>query len=268
MKEYIVCIPTLNRVESQPTLGCMPKSHLENVRLVPHKDEAKAYADHWGEYFILPCPVKGIAPTRQWIMENAKAKYVIMFDDDMTFNVRTGQGVKIKKCKHGNVGDMIDLLVRWLDEGFVHVGVSARQNNHQVEEEFIEIGRMNNAYGFNVKEFHKAGAAFRLQLMEDFDVTLTLLGAGLPNRVTYKYAWGQMASGAKGGCSSYRNDDTQRAAAFALKKLHPFAVSVVKKTSAKPWGGFKSATRYDVNIGWKKAFKSKLKKDKGLCRFI
>ena len=264
----MVCIPTLNRVESQPTFGCMPESHLENVKLVSHKDEVNAYATRWGKKYILSCPAKGIAPTRQWIMENAKAKYIIMFDDDMTFNIRTGEGVKIIKAKPEEVGNMIDLLVDWLGEGFVHVGVSARQNNHQVEDEFVEIGRMNNAYGFNAKEFHKAGAAFRLQLMEDFDVTLTLLRAGLPNRVTYKYAWGQMASGAKGGCSSYRNDETQKAAAFALKKLHPFVVSVVKKTSAKPWGGFKSATRFDVNIGWKKAFKSKLEKGKGLGRFL
>ena len=93
----------------------------------------------------------------------------------------------------------------------------------------------------------------RIQFMEDFDVTLQLLRAGKPNRLLHAWCHDQVTSNAPGGCSTYRTLAKQGVAAHSLKKLHPEFVRVVEKTTKTAWGG---ATRTDVQIAWKKAYKS------------
>ena len=93
--------------------------------------------------------------------------------------------------------------------------------------------------------------------MEDFDVTLSLLELGYPNRITYKYAWGQGRSGDDGGCSLYRTSEMQKNAAIRLAEFHPRTVKVVNKRSKTKWGGLDSEVRVDVIVNWKKAFKPK-----------
>jgi len=210
----------------------------------------------------------GIAAARQWILQNTPTKYCLMFDDDMTFGVR--RDGKLKKAEKEDIGDMISLLESWLDEGFIHVGISARQHNFTTEADFVDIARMNNAYAFNAAKVLEAGARFdRLRVMEDFEITLTLLEAGFPNRVTYQYCWGQRCSGDSGGCSQWRTSETQAEAAQSLYRLHPASVKVVTKASKAAWGGFSSNTRTDVIISWKKAFElSKRKGKPGISDFL
>jgi hypothetical protein len=161
---------------------------------------------------------------------------------------------------------MFNLLRKWLRQGFAHVGISQRFGNNRIEEDFVEITRMNNAYAYNTKImrnlYKKHGIGFseleekykKRFVMEDFMVTLQLLRLGYANRVTYEYCWSQKQSGDEGGCSLYRNDEMQQYSAKALAKEHPGLVRVVQKESKVKWKGFKSKTRYDVNIQWKKSF--------------
>jgi len=200
-------------------------------------------------------------------MESSAYDYVLMLDDDMSFSHR--QGTKLKPAGPKQVMNMICQLYDWLEVGFVHVGISPRFGNFQVDTPFADVTRMNNAYAYRVKPFLSQGIRFnRLQVMEDFDVTLTLLEKGYPNRVSYEYAWAQRKSGDDGGCSLYRTSRTQAEAAQGLKKLHPKYVKVVKKTSKVAWKGFESRTRTDVNIQWKKAYHPKRDKQSGISKFL
>ena len=256
MDNLRIYIPSLCRADRQRTHKSIPQLWQPYVTIVVGAGEEELYERNNPGAYIVACPLEGISNVRQWIMENANCKYVLMLDDDMTFNVRRGERLLV--AEPVEVGHMIGILEQWLRMGFVHVGISARQGNNHVDGDFAEVTRVNNAYAFNVDKFHVAGARFdRLPVMEDFDVTLTLLEKGYPNRVTYKYAWGQAASGEAGGCSIYRNDAMQEQAAFRLKELHPHSVTIKKKVSKQAWGGFSASARYDVNIQWKKAYRPK-----------
>lgn len=262
-----IFIPTAGRADKQTTLSCLPDDRLEFTRLVVNHDEFETHAELYGEQLVV-CPtpetsvgidfsLNGVSPVRQWILRNSPTKYCFMADDDMIFNIRK-EGVKLKRASKGDVSRMLDLLVSWLDEGFIHVGVSSRQHNFTFEEDYVEIARMNNAYAFNAPAVIAAGARFdRLEMMEDFDVTLTLLELGYPNRVTYKYCWGQRGSGTVGGASRYRTSAGQKRDANKLRRLHPNSVKVVKKTSKEAWVGFDSNERTDVIISWQDAFRLK-----------
>jgi len=271
VKHVHIYIPTFDRWNEQKTLESIPKKWLERTWLVVDYGEARHYRERYGDRVIVtPKHICKIATTRQWIMENPKDRYVVMLDDDLTFSMRKGKGIKLSRCEPEDLNGMFQLLRKWMkEEEYMHVGISRQGGNNHVEENHIDVHRMNNAYAYDAKRFREAGVRFdRLLVMEDFDVTLSLLRMGYPNRVTYKYAWSQKASGAQGGCSSYRTREVQADAARKLSELHPGCVRVVEKTSKSGWEGMK--TRKDVVISWKKAYehgKNKTKKG-GISSFL
>ena len=251
-----IYIPTRGRLIKQKTLKNIPKNIIPYTKLVVGKEEADSHIKLYGKDRVMISPLKGISKIRQWIMENSYSKYSLFLDDDMNFNIRKNK--KLIKCNENEINDMFLLLHNWLKKDFIHVGISARQHNFCEKNDFAETTRMNNAYAYNVEKFLKSKIRFdRLQVMEDFDVTLSLLELGYNNRVTYKYAWGQGASGAKGGCSIYRTKEIQSNAAYELKKLHPNFVKIKIKNSKSIWNGINNNQRIDVNISWKKAYSEK-----------
>jgi len=263
-----IYIPSLGRCGRVLTLDHIPGPWLKHTYIVVNTDEQKQYKKEYGDDMIMVSPVNGIASVRQWVLENCLSRYALFLDDDMSFSHRTSEK-KLKKTRGWDVKKMLQLLISWLDEGFAHVGISPRFGNFQVEEPWVEVGRMNNAYAYNVDTFLTTGVRFdRLEVMEDFDVTLSLLEKGFPNRITYEYAWAQKKSGDVGGCSAYRTSQMQEKAAHELKKLHPKYVKVVQKESKVKWEGFDSKIRTDVNISWKKAYRVKIDKNKGISRFL
>jgi len=255
-----IFIPSHARANIQSTIKFIPPKWLKRTQLVIHPSEYDEYSKHHLSTLLLVTneDTYGIARTRQWIIDNAKSKYVLMFDDDMEFSKRNEEG-KLRKSDLNDVDDMIKLLSIWLREDkFAHVGISPRAGNNYVKGDYTEIARMNNAYGFNISVLKKHNICFdHLKVMEDFDVTLSLLEAGYPNRVTYKYAWGQKKSGDVGGCSTYRTSGVQRQAAIQLCQRHPKSVKVVGKKTKTAWGGGIGNTRTDVCINWKIAYNPK-----------
>lgn len=276
MKNLTIFIPSSGRVDKQTTFKGLPDSWLKNTMIVVNANELGIYQKAFGDHVVCPTPetslginpkTSGICAARQWILQNTLTKYCLMLDDDMTFGVRS-EGKLIKATKE-DIGGMISLLESWLDEGFIHVGISARQHNFTTEEAFVEVARMNNAYAFNAPKVLEAGARFdRLKVMEDFDLTLSLLEAGFPNRVTYQYCWGQRCSGDAGGCSQWRTSEIQEEAARNLYRLHPASVKVVTKKSKEAWGGLSSKERVDVIISWKKAFELSKRKGQKISDFL
>lgn len=267
-----IYIPSYCRVDNQKTLESIPEKLLDKTYLVVYKSDYLKYRKRYGKRVnVLLCPVEGIAKTRQWILENCNEKYAFMIDDDMAFQYRD-RDMKMHKCKDKNFINMINLLEDWLDEDIVHVGVSHAFGNNRVKDDYIEIGRMNNAYAYNclkmkiIKDKHNIGFdSFENKynkrlVMEDFYLTLSLLKWGYKNRITYKYTWSQKQSGAEGGCSLYRNSEMQKESANLLAKEFPELVVVKTKKSSKKWSGFDSEIRTDVNILWKKCYKNRRNK--------
>lgn len=277
MTKLLICIPSAGRASRQITLRNLRRfKMLERTVLCVPEDQKRRYDVELGTQVIVePVPARcaGIAATREWILTTMAPKFrarrVLMVDDDMDFCYRPKMDepkLLIVETKE-RMDAMIELLERWMNEGFVHVGVSARQgNNNKYYDErkvyglhqYRDATRMMNMYAYDVDALKKLRVKFgRVPVMEDFDLTLQLLRMGKPNRVLFEYCWNQRDSGATGGCSTYRTPEMQAAAARELARLHPEFVKVVTKQSkstSSSWKGMKE--RVDVTVYWRKALDS------------
>jgi len=203
----------------------------------------------------------GISRTREWIMTDlAKQRgerYVFMLDDDMDFCYRpVMNNPALETIKDlPRFEEIFKLVDQWLAEGFIHVGLAARQgsNHFNGPETYRDITRMMNAYAYDTLALQDLGVDIgRNAVMHDFDLTLQLLRLGYPNRVSYQYVWNQRGSGSEGGCSLYRTNEVQRNSALQLKADHPDFVSIVIKSTGTVWRDMEE--RSDVNVQWQKAY--------------
>jgi len=210
----------------------------------------------------VPRECDGISHTRKWMLTQLAKKrgerYILMLDDDMDFCYRPNMAdpalETIKDLPRFEA--MFNTLEQWLEEGFIHIGLAARQgsNNFLGPDGYRDVARMMNAYAYDTQTLAELGVEMgRVPVMEDFDLTLQLLRKGYPNRVSYQYVWNQRGSGAEGGCSSYRTSEMQMNAALELKKLHPEYVTVVMKTAGSVWKDMEE--RGDVVVRWQEAYK-------------
>jgi hypothetical protein len=204
---------------------------------------------------------RGISQTRKWILTELAMqrgeRYVFMTDDDMDFCYRPNMADPALETIQDleRFEAMFSTLEQWLQEGFIHIGLAARQgSNHFLgPETYRDVARMMNAYAYDTHALKELNVELgRLPVMEDFDLTLQLLRKGYPNRVSYQYVWNQRGSGAEGGCSSYRTSEMQMKAAQQLKEYHPGYVTLVTKTAGSVWKNMEE--REDVTIQWQKAY--------------
>src|SRR5262245_15903566 len=218
----------INMKCKRPVTLCIPDEAWEGRK---YRNECIAELENRGVNVTIqyaPGTHIGIARTREWIFTELAPKleerYVFMLDDDMDFCYRPDMSSPaletIKDLERFEA--MFNLIEQWLLEGFVHVGLAARQGSNNVFEPYKDATRMMNCYAYDTHALKELGVEFgRVPVMEDFDLTLQLLRKGYPNRVSYQYVWNQRGSGAEGGCSSYRTPALQAEAAQKLRDYHP-----------------------------------------------
>jgi hypothetical protein len=259
----IVYIPTLGRVNKQITARSLKEAGIP-YRLVCRKNEAlKLAQDHelLVEPFNLPY---GIGHTRQFIMEQGDGEeQTIMMDDDLVFAMRgkrEDNPMYLSPCEPVDVFGMVHWLQLATEQAgkYAMAGISSREGNNRKEGRQGENTRIMRVFAINKDKFKASGANFtNLKVMEDFDVTLSLLLAGYPNIENYMFTNNQNGSNIEGGCKEYRTLETQGDAARALAAKYPMFVQTVEKETKTSWGG---GTRTDVRIYWKKAFAAGQKK--------
>lgn len=206
--------------------------------------------------------VSNISQTRNliltWARMNDQDK-VVMVDDDLHFITRgkiPDDDVHLREC------DMYDaeMLARWFDDSldkYAHAAVSMREGNNRVPGlgAQVECTRGIRMVGYNLPVLLHYDVKFRPEVdgREDLDMTLQLLGRGLPNVVTYHWAQGQKVANAPGGLSEYRDVAHSDASAKKLAELHPGFVTLRLKnaTSAGEFG-----QRLETTIAWKKKLES------------
>jgi len=265
MTDMKIFIPTRRR-EEQRTWKYLYEAGLNDmVRIVCDEDDRKRLEKQHPEmiFCVTPESVSGIGHTRQWICEQGPvltgARYVLMMDDDQQFYARkTEEDWHLRNATTTDIISMVTLMNELArDTDSPMIGLSARQGNQNYTEQIVYNKRIHNTYVIDTVAFAKNGVRFdRMPLMEDFDTALQFLRLGLKTTMVAKYAWGQRASNAAGGCSLYRTNDLQSQAAERLAALHPDFVKVVIK---KPKTGWKNLeVRKDVRVQWKKAYESGL----------
>ncbi len=244
------------RADRVKTLEFISPTWRMHTRVVVYDYEVDEYAKYIPKDMIIACGEKvGLSKKRDWVLDNSVDVKFLLLDDDMGFSVRDSE-LKLKKATHTDVDSMFELLDYWLTE-YAHVGVSQRMGNNRVIDDHVDVARMTNVMAFRQDICHDVGFRFGIiPVMSDFHAVLSLLEAGFPNRVSYKYAYNQGRSGDSGGVSEYRTYDVIKEGALTLARLHPGVVRVVAKKSKADWDNI-GKVRTDVNISWKKAYKQK-----------
>lgn len=253
-----VFIHTYKRMEAQHTWDAIRESSwVDRTVLVVSEDEADGHRDR-GRH-VLVCPVQGrLARVRQWLMENSPTRYAIVMDDDLVFQKRRYDdpgkfmsGV----LTGGELDEMFDRLRKMLDQ-VPMVGIDARSGGNRSPVPVALNSRMFGVLSFDTEVFLKEKFDFdRVTVMEDFDVMLQHLRRGYYTAKLTTHCKGDVGgSNSEGGCSVYRDADTQTTSANGLHALHQDFVTVVEKSAAS-WGGGLT-TRTDVRISWAKAFKA------------
>lgn len=254
-----ILIPTLGRAHRQITFQNLPQKIREHVYLVVQLEDYKkhklAYDHITDRIIVLPPHINTIAQTRAWIMDTpAFSDTVIMLDDDLVFSARReDEPTKFRSMEKEDYGAMFYDLSE-LIERYPMGGVSHREGANRNTEEILPFGRSMRVLGFNRPMIKELGIEFgRIELMEDFDVTLQLLRKGFPNPILNMWVHNQGGSDTSGGCSTFRTPELQAECANKLAELHPGFVKVVEKSTKTSWGG---GTRTDVTVYWKRAFQS------------
>ena len=262
-----VYIPTLGRTTRQETARALAAAGVPYA-LVCRPDEAKTLSERY-PVMVEPANLpRGIGYTRQFIMDNAEGDKVLMMDDDLAFarrGKRTDNPLYLTPCTNEDIVAMVNLVEDHLGE-YAMVGISSREGNNRKEGEWSENTRIMRVFGLYKPSFIEAGCDFTsLKVMEDFDVTLTLLTNGYKNIEINTFTNNQPGSNLDGGCKEYRTIETQGEAAHALAAKYPGLVVPVEKETKTSWGG---GTRTDVRIYWKKAFAKGVAKKQSLLQTV
>jgi len=268
-----VYVPSRNRADDRLLRG--PASQVSpdvDVVYVVGPDQLHDYA-----VAILDCDLRArilscnlqpdIALVRAWIGENArksgKDRFIIM-DDDVDLLVRESpESWRLVKADPTDVDAMLEWMWKQLDET-ENVGISAREGNNRagiggVSDLTVFSTRPMRVQGFRTDAF-LACEHGRVQVMEDFDISLQILAAGGSVCVNYYWAQGQKMTNAAGGCSDWRTHDIHESSAQRLAELHPGIVSLRQKINKGDQNGF--GTRTEVTVQWKYAYSQGQKRRK------
>ena len=253
-----IYIPTLKRLDHQTTWDHLPKAAQQHTLLVCPPEEAEGHKARGRN--VLVCSAKGIAPTRDAIMQHAlttRSTKFVMLDDDIISQKRRPDG-RITDCTPAEVMEAF----AWLEENLnsvVHCGWATRFLGFADPKDVAEPSRMMHCLAYNAAELKKQGAGFAKNMphpeqfaIDDVNMTIQLLLAGLPNRVSLVWRLRTHGSNAKGGASTWRTAAQQTANSKQLVAAYP---QVVKLRPKKAWKGMETEEMFDVSVGWQKALK-------------
>lgn len=246
-----IYIPSMRRPRLQYTLNELKHESPYPITLVIPEEEADDYRGVHSSLLLVPLSIRGIAATRQHIMEQATDERVVMMDDDLTFAVRrVDDPTRFREPVSGELAAMLH-EVETLLWHYAHVGIATREGGNRNTSTLMTCTRAPRVIGYQRSVFFMEGVDFRNStVMDDFEATLHLLTRGYPNAILNTHVQNQKGSGTAGGASVYRTLEVHRAAAERLQSRYPQFVKTVQKTTKTAWGG---ATRTDVIIQWKKA---------------
>lgn len=246
-----IYIPTIGRIEKQLAVAAMPEKLRKDVYLVCPPEEVAPLQERW-KVKTLACKAKGIAPTRDWILDHAvkaRHQYIVQLDDDTTVQVRD-KDYKIRDATPKQYLEAFEWFERKLKK-YAHASWMPRYFGYDTPGEEFEGGKNLSIVGFDVARVALTGARFqkgmpRPCVMEDLNMTFQLLLAGLPNVISLRYRGDHHTRNAPGGCDTWRDNARHtRESALRLCELYPGfgRVKENKKTGGLDFFGY-----------WKKAY--------------
>jgi hypothetical protein len=259
-----IFIPSRSRWARSRTLEWLGPAPLRNrvvALVVPHEQRsqyeplARKHSTRDGRVLVMSEPgVKGIAATRKLIGRMAETfgcDRFLMLDDDLRLFHRTS--ATDVKLLPNNTNDNVRMLAdveRALDK-YAHVGISPRQFNNAMKRHQNEYCvRIIRALAFRTREFNLCTHG-RVDIMEDFDVTLQLLAKGYPNWQLIDWAQDQPKTQSAGGCSDYRTHDLHARNVRKVARL--WGEELVQLVEKKNKYGGDFGIRLEAQFKWKQA---------------
>ena len=182
-------IPTKSRHRDQVTLSFMPDDLKAKTTLVVDSAEEEDYKKVHDNILVVPEDVKGISAVRQYIWDNSDDPRIVMLDDDLRFYVRKSPtDWHLRYIEPEEYNGVFGLLELFMDQGYGHCGISAREGNNRVEALSADNTRYLRVLAYDLDVCKDKVEHGRVPVMEDFDVALQLLKAGIPNKVSFFYA--------------------------------------------------------------------------------
>lgn len=266
-----VYIPSRSRFERSLTLDNLTGScDPDKTFLVVPSDQKADYRFLAKKHGVrlLPCPENGIAATRHFCGEHAEDKFV-MFDDDLRFswrpdaNKETGldqraknvKGMRLYPTRPKHIANMLKWIEFYLDD-YAHLGISPRAGNQSMPLPVRDCARPLRVLAYRRREFLSCEHG-RVQIMEDFDVTLQLLTRGYKNTLITRYVNDQGATNMPGGCSDYRSEKLHNRNVKLMHSMWPDFTKIVEKENKSPAAIAAGLhKRLELNVQWIKAWES------------
>lgn len=266
-----IFVPSLSRWQRCLTFDQLGPAvlHGRPVYLVVRHDQREQYialsarsTTAWGcRVPVLSEPgIKGIARTREFIGQYAASKgfdKFIMLDDDLRFAVRDNPEEtrhdkrRLRIPESHELVQMLRVVDKLLDK-YAHVAIRHRMAYHDKRLGYpVETCvRALRALAYRTKEFNLCSHG-RVDIMEDFDVTLQLLAKGYPNAVTTHWVQDQSQTQAVGGCSDYRTHQLHQRNVRRMAALWGPEIVALREKNNKTGGEF--GKRVEATIQWKRA---------------
>ncbi len=254
-----IIIPTLGRCDNQITLSSIPAKHHQIVTLVVQEHEYDYMKNKYTSCNVwkLPSGTRGIALTRKHIGANWKGKRIFVMDDDLKF-VTIDSELKGKNTTESEFDDMLTQIENFMDEGYVHGGLSTHNTPPQEKPHSFNTRVYTNVFYSEKFDSDSIDWGEQYVLMpEDFYITLQLLTTGYQNVVFNHYRVNPSATNTKGGCETYRTIENHNRGQEILAEKFPDFVEVYdKEQTSGPWKGMKKKA---LKIRWKEAYMSSQK---------
>jgi hypothetical protein len=252
-----ILIHTYGRADPkrQHTLMQLTEADIWPTLVVQHR-EKDMYEWYDGGVYVLPEDISTLTPTRDHLIHDMEGPdRVVFLDDDLHFAVRREDDrTKFRQPQPTDIQRMFQNVSDMLSH-VPHVGIGAREGGNRNTEKVLMNTRIMRVLAYSRRYLRENHITFSpLVVMEDFHVNLQILRSGADTVVLNDYVSNQAGgSNAPGGCSHYRSDAVQTAAAHMLAARHPGFVRVAQKATKAAWGG---GTRTDVVVQWKAARRS------------
>jgi len=258
-----IYIPSRRRAHQLKSEFC-PIHQMDDVMrsrvtyVVPDGDEDEYVFDLPPSIKVVGFRGHGIAEKRKFIGElAAKAgheKFMMVDDDIKWFTREHFFQTNLVPAGSYDLNLMMRIVNSFLEHGYAHVGISAREGNNRQgtggpNDLFEQNTRILRVHAFWT-EIYNSVEHCRVDFMEDFDVSLQILEKGYKNANLYFWCQDQRQTQAPGGCD-YRTHASHERAATRLAELHPQVVTLRDKEN-KTGGAF--GKRKEVTVQWKKAY--------------
>ena len=231
-----IYIPTLGRIDKQITYDAMPDWVKDITYIVIQPQEEAQFRERYpnSNLKVLPQEIKGIARTREWIINDGGDDCYAVLDDDIRFVKRNVDRVTLKKnAEKSNEEftdehwkEMFNRISEWFEEG-VGLGGCYSKGSPPKETDEKQFGKFIQAHFINGSKIWREELDWSLQWGEDIYFVLQVLNRGVKTRLSDVYLIDSEEYYAEGGCMSEgRTTDKDIECLKELERMYPTIFSI------------------------------------------